>query len=113
MNKTMYKYEELAAYYKEYILENGYEWADEHKNDIHYYAFNENDYIIGTYKAKQWLSDRVFDVIEIIREYEQFNFGKVHTDFINPENIVNMYVYIVGEQIVNDISIEDVFATVQ
>ena len=109
----MYKYEELVQYYREYILENGYEWAKEHKDDLHYYTFNENYYIIGTNKAKQWLADWVFDVIEIIREYEEDNFGEVHTDFSDPEKIVNMYVYIVGEQIVNDISIDDVFATIQ
>ena len=108
----MYKYKELSQYYREYILENGYEWANEHKDDLHYHAFNENEYIIGTYKAKQWLADKVFDVVEIIREYEQGRFDKVFTDFSNPENIVNMYVYIVGEQIVNDISIDDVFATI-
>ena len=105
----MYKYEEIAQYYREYILENGYEWANEHKDDLHHHAFNEDYYIIGTYKAKQWLSDRVFDIIEIIREYEQDNFGEVHTDFSSPEKVVNMYVYIAGEQIVHDISIDDVF----
>jgi len=30
------------------------------------------------------------------------HFGKVNTDFSEPENVVNMYVYIVGEYIVND-----------
>ena len=107
----MYKYEELAQYYREYILENGYEWAKEHKEDIHHHAFNENYYIIGTYKAKQWLADKVFNVIEIVREYEQDNFGVVNTDFSDPEKIVNMYVYIVGEQVVNNITLEDIFAT--
>ena len=111
MNKSMYKYEELAQYYREYILENGQEWADEHRNDLHSYAFNENAYIIGTYKAKQWLADKVYEVIEIIRAYEQDNFGKVNTDFSSPEKVVNMYVYIIGEYVVNDITFEDIFAT--
>ncbi len=111
MNKSTYKYEELAEHYKEFLIENGDEWAEEHRDDLHHYIFNENYYIIGTNKAKQWLSDWVFEVIQIIREYEEDNFGEVHTDFSDPEKIVNMYVYIVGEQIVNDISIDDVFAT--
>ena len=111
MKQSMYKYEELVQYYREFLIENGYEWAEEHKEDIHHEAFNEDYYIIGRHKAKKWLSDRVFEVIEIIREYEQGNFGEVHTDFSDPEKIVNMYVYIVGEQIVNDITLKDVFAT--
>tara|TARA_Y100000310_G_scaffold333957_1_gene412601 strand:- start:682 stop:1011 length:330 start_codon:yes stop_codon:yes gene_type:complete len=105
----MYKYPEIAEYYKEFLLENGQEWAEEHKEDIHLYAFNEDYYIIGTYRAKEWLSDKVFDVIEIIREYEQDNFGEVTTDFSDAEKVVNMYVYIVGEQVVGDIDINEFF----
>ena len=30
------------------------------------------------------------------------NFGEVNTDLSEPERVVNMYTYIVGEEIVND-----------
>jgi len=110
---TMYKYPEIEEHYRELLLENGQEWAKEHREELHHIAFNEDYYIIGTHRAKEWLADKVFDVIEIIRKYEQDNFGEVNTDFSDPEKIVNMYVYIVGEQVVNDITLEDVFATVQ
>ena len=30
------------------------------------------------------------------------NFGEVYTDFSEPERIVNMYTYIIGEEIVSD-----------
>ncbi len=30
------------------------------------------------------------------------NFGEVMTDFASPEAIVNMYVYIIGEEVVYD-----------
>ena len=71
-------------------------------NELHYEIFNTDYYIIGTYKAKKWLSDKVFDVIEFIKEYEQDNFGEVSTDFSDAEKVVNMYVYIIGEQITYD-----------
>jgi hypothetical protein len=58
--------------------------------------------MIGNYQAKQWLGDMVFEVIEHIREYEEFNFGEVYTDFSSPENVVNMYAYIIGEEIVQE-----------
>ena len=75
---------------------------DNDVSDLHDYLLNEDYFIIGTYKAKQWLGDMVFEVIEHIREYEDFNFGKVNTDFSDPEKIVNMYTYIIGEEIVAD-----------
>jgi hypothetical protein len=65
-------------------------------------AFNTDYYIIGTYKAKKWLGDEVFNVIEIIKDYEQLHFGEVSTDLSDPEKIVNMYAYIIGENIVEE-----------
>ena len=67
--------------------------------DLHNEIFNTDYYIIGTFEAKKWLSDQVFDIIEYIKEYEQDNFGEVTTDLSSPEKLVNMYVYILGEKI--------------
>ena len=67
---------------------------------LHNRAFNEDYYIIGTYQAKQWLGDEAFNIIQFIKEYEQDNFGEVFTDLSEPERVVNMYAYILGEQIV-------------
>tara|TARA_R100001129_G_scaffold66494_1_gene45405 strand:+ start:389 stop:721 length:333 start_codon:yes stop_codon:yes gene_type:complete len=100
--ENYYKYDEIKNYFDDFIEEHDEEWIKENIDDLHHYVFNENYYIIGTYEAKQWLSDEVFNVIEIIKEYENLHFGQVNTDFSNPERVVNMYVYIVGEQIVND-----------
>ena len=99
-----YKKEEIKKYFDDYIKENE-DWLKESKywkDDLHHHAFNEDYYIIGTYKAKQWLGDMVFEVIEHIREYEDFNFGEVNTDFSSPEAVVNMYTYIICEEIVQD-----------
>ena len=70
--------------------------------DLHNEIFNTNYYIIGRYKAKKWLGEDVFDIIEKIKEYEEFNFGEVNTDLTEPEKIVNMYVYIIGEEILQE-----------
>ena len=99
-----YKKEEIREYFNDYIKDNK-EWLEENhpndwKDDLHHYAFNEDYYIIGTYQAKEWLGDMAFDIINFIKDYEQDNFGEVSTDFSNPENVVNMYVYIIGEEIV-------------
>ena len=97
-----YKREEIKEYFNDFINDQGEEWIEENKDDLHHHAFNTDYYIIGTYQAKQWLGDKVFDVIEHIREYEDFAFGEVSTDFSDPERVVNMYTYIIGEEIVSE-----------
>ena len=66
-------------------------------DEIHYELFNSDYYIIGTYQAKQWLGDKAFDAIRVVQEYEQDNFGEVSTDLSDPEKVVNMLAYIIGE----------------
>ena len=101
-----YKKEEIKEYFDDYIKDNK-EWLEENypnewKDDLHHYAFNEDYYIIGTYQAKQWLGDMAFDVINFIKDYEQDNFGDCSTDLSEPEKVVNMYTYIIGEEIVQE-----------
>jgi len=69
--------------------------------DLHNYIFNEDYYIVGTALAKEWLEKNVgvFNAIEEIKQYEQSNFGDCSTDFSDAEKVVNMFVYIKGEEI--------------
>ncbi len=97
-----YKKEEIQEYFNYFIKDQDEEWIEENLDDLHYHAFNTDYYIIGTYQAKEWLGNKVFDVIEHIKEYEQDNFGEVTTDLSDPEKVVNMYAYIIGEGIVWD-----------
>jgi len=88
----------IADLQKENILnsENVEEW--------HQLAFNEDYYIIGYFNAKEWLRKHDFDTfeaIDIVKDYEIYNFGEFTTE-INSEKIVNMLVYIFGEQLINE-----------
>ena len=74
------------------------DWELDH-SEAHHEIFNTDYYIIGTYKATQWLGDLAFDAIALITDYENDNFGEVFTDLTNPEHIVNMVAYIIGEQV--------------
>ena len=86
-----YKQEEIKQHFLDYLAENTPEdGADPF--ELHHEAFNMDYYIIGTYQATQWLGDRAFEVINIIKEYEQDNFGEVSTDFSNPESVGNMHI---------------------
>ena len=89
---------------KEYIIDrlNDNVGLDQHISDLHHYLLNEDYFIIGSYRAEQWLKkddSSIFEAIETIREYEESNFGQVSTDFSSSENVANMLAYILGEEI--------------
>jgi hypothetical protein len=68
--------------------------------DLHHEVFNTDYYIIGTDQAKQALAEYdVWDAIEKVQTYERDNFGEVYTDLSNPEKLINMLYYIIGEEV--------------
>lgn len=68
--------------------------------DLHDEVFNTDDYIIGTYHAKEALKDYdVFKAIEKVQTYEKDNFGEVYTDLSDPKKLINMLYYIIGEEV--------------
>jgi hypothetical protein len=82
-------------------LKNGF---DGYYCDLHNEVFNSDYYIIGTYEAQQALEEfGVFKAIEKVQEYEQENFGEVYTDISDPEKLVNMLYYIIGEEVLDEI----------
>ena len=97
-----YKYEEIKQHFADWIEDQDPEWLENNKDDWHHHAFNMDYYIIGTYKAEQWMGSKAFEIIRTVKEYEEENFGEVTTDLSQPEHVVNMYTYIVGEQVVSN-----------
>ena len=97
-----YKKQEIQEYFNDWINDQGEEWINDNVDDLHHHVFNTDYYIIGSYKATQWLGDQVFNIIDFIKEHEQSEYGEVFTDFSSPEAIVNMYVYILGDEIAWD-----------
>ena len=72
--------------------------------DLHHEVFNTDYYIIGTYEAKKALEEYgVFDAIEKVQTYEKDNFGEVYTDLSDPEKLINMLYYIIGEEVLFEI----------
>jgi len=68
--------------------------------DLHHEVFNTDYYIIGLYEAKKALEEYgAWDAIAKVQEYEKDNFGEVYTDLSNPEKLINMLYYIIGEEI--------------
>lgn len=73
-------------------------------SDLHQKVFNEDYYIIGTYKAEKALEDYgTFQAIGEVVSYEIENFCEILTDLSNPEQVANMLWYIVGSDLFNDL----------
>ncbi|MCH2562984.1 MAG: hypothetical protein MK084_08845 [Prochlorococcus sp. ALOHA_A2.0_50] len=89
---------------KNYIIQqlNDDVGLDQHISDLHHFLLNEDYFIIGYWKAEQWLKKddgSIFEAIETIKEYEESNFGQVSTDLSSSESVANMLAYILGEEI--------------
>tara|TARA_E500000178_G_C16547337_1_gene541449 strand:+ start:252 stop:587 length:336 start_codon:yes stop_codon:yes gene_type:complete len=99
-----YKRDEIKEHLEDYLADNRVQYhdIDDARDTLHQDAFNTDYYIIGRYQATKWLGDEAFNVIGFIKDYEQENFGEVHTDLSEPEKVVNMYTYIIGEELVNE-----------
>ena len=81
-------------------LENGYSG---YYCDLHNEVFNTDYYIIGTYRAKEALNEYdVFEALDKVQTYEKDNFGEVYTDLSDPEKLINMLYYIIGEEVLSE-----------
>jgi hypothetical protein len=97
--------EELVSY----IIENLPSHLGEYTNDIHNRLFNEDYYIVYHLEAEAWLKRHgitAFEAIEIVQDYELSYFGEVSTK-LNPESVVNMLVYILGEELIYHVMPEE------
>jgi len=70
-------------------------------SDLHHELCNTHYFIIGRQKAIDFIGDNAFQAMHIIKEYEQSNFGEMTTDISEPEKVVNMLAYIIGEQVLS------------
>ena len=81
-------------------LENGYSG---YYCDLHNEVFNTDYYIIGTVAAKEALREYdVFEAIELVQTYEKEQFGESYTDLSNPEKLINMVYYIIGDEVIGE-----------
>jgi len=97
MDNRVHGFDEIKSYIED-DMEN---FGGLENEELHHEMFNTDYYIIGTYKAEKWLGSSVFECIRTVTEYEDDNFGERFTDTSDPEKLVNMYVYIIGEEIIN------------
>lgn len=100
MNKKDLEMREQAREAIIEALEDGY---NGYYCDLHNEVFNTGYYIIGTYQAKEALKEYdVWDAIEKVQTYEKENFGEIYTNLGNPEDLINVLYYIIGEEVLNE-----------
>ena len=96
----MRKEQEMREEAREAIIETLRDGYDGYYCDLHDEVFNTDYYIIGTHRAKEALAEYgVFEAIEKVQTYEKDNFGELYTDLTDPEKVVNMLFYIIGEEV--------------
>ena len=101
-----YNQEEIKNYATDTIkerLQYDEDYLDQDFSEIHHDLFNTDYYVVYYHEANAFCGERVFNIIEVVKEWEKNNFGEITTDFSNSCEVVNMYVYIVGEYILQDI----------
>ena len=90
--------EEVKETAIDYLKDN--ESDDTYGCDLHNEIFNTDYFCVYTSDAKKYLENYgVFQAIEEVTEYEKFNFGEVTTEISDPVKLLNMLVYIKGEEI--------------
>jgi hypothetical protein len=97
---TNHKEQEMREQAREEIREALQDGYSGYYCDLHNEVFNAGYYIIGTYRAKEALKEYdVFEAIEKVQTYEKDNFGEIYTDLSDPEKLINMLYYIIGEEV--------------
>jgi len=101
---TSYKRAEIKKFLNDTLKDYGKEEVKKLIRDaeLHNQIFNTDYYLVYDPSCKDWLGDKAFDVVATIKEYDEDNFGEVTTELTEPEKVVNMYVYIVGEDLINE-----------
>ena len=81
----------------EYKLDNPFD------EDLHNSMYNEDYFKTYSGDAEDYLSSDAFNVIRNVKDYEEDNFGEVQTDLSDSVKVANMYAYIRGEELMDDI----------
>jgi len=101
---------ELKTHLQDVVLEN-FDADCTDFSELHQLAFNRSEYIIGYYRAEQWLKQHdisAFEAIATIIDWELDMHGEsqLKPSDINAERVVNIYVYILGEQLLGELDLD-------
>lgn len=100
-------YQELLNHVIDIVVDTDMQEFD----DLQHEAFNMDYYIVGYYQAEQWLKSHdvsAWDAISAVIEWEENVLGEVSlkSEDINAERIVNLYTYVLGEELLTEFDLE-------
>ena len=99
-----YKKAEIKKYLNDAVKDFDKETLEQliRDGDLHHEIFNTGYYVAYRGEGAKWMGDEAFEIIGIVKDYEQSNFGEVTTDLSDDVAVTNMYVYIVGEELISE-----------
>ena len=74
------------------------DYEDVYGCDLAYEMYNNDYYIIGTYKAKQFLKEYFDDMTECLEQYQE-EFGETYPDITNPEKLATLLALSVAQDV--------------
>ena len=74
--------------------------------DVAYEMYNTDYYIIGTYKAKQFLKEYFDDMSECLEQYQE-EFGEVYKDITDPEKVASLLALFVAQDVLRESKVLD------
>ena len=78
---------------------------DAYIEDLHHYMFNQDYFIIGTYKASKFIGEDLGDILRVCIDFEK-DMGIFDESFymtiLEPEKVVNKLAYVIGYEILNN-----------
>lgn len=77
------------------------DYEDVYGCDLAYQMYNNDYYIIGTYKAKQFLKEYFDDMCECLEQYQE-EVGEVYKDITNPEKVASLLALFVVQDVLSE-----------
>ena len=78
---------------------------DAYIEELHHHMFNMDYFIIGTYKASQFIGSDLGKILEVCIDFEK-DMGIFDESFymtiLEPEKVVNKLAYVIGYEILNN-----------
>ena len=82
------------------------DYEDVYGCDLAYEMYNNDYYIIGTYKAKQFLKEYFDDMSECLEQYQE-EFGEVYKDITDPEKVASLLALFVAQDVLSESKVLD------
>lgn len=89
---------EIRNLIKDEIKDMIMDYEDVYGSDLAYEMYNNDYYIIGTYKAKQFLKEYFDDMTECLEQYEE-EIGEVYPGITNPEKLATLLALYVAQDV--------------